>query len=113
MAKSTSAPPVLAKAKQRCVRYCHGIFSAGKMSVFPAPKYAVTVWSGQSSGVGVGLGVLDVPELLELAVDEYVLGLEPDFHVLEKEEGRLLDFVVDKWAFEVELDPSMEEKEEG
>jgi hypothetical protein len=87
MAKLTSAPLVLAKAKQRCVRYCHGIFSAGKISVFPAPKYAVTVWSGQSSGVGAGFGVLDVPELLELVVDEYVHELEPGFHVLEKEEG--------------------------
>ncbi len=74
------------------------------MSVFPAPKYAVTVWSGQSSGVGVGLVALDVPELLELVVDEYVLELEPGFRVLEKGEGRLL---------EIELDPYMEEKEEG
>jgi hypothetical protein len=82
------------------------MFSAGKMSVFPAPKYAVTVWSGQSSGVGVGFGVLDVPELLELVVDKYVfeLELEPSFHVLEKEEGRLLG---------VELDASVEGKEEG
>lgn len=62
----------------------------GKMLTLPIPKYPVTVWFAQLSGVGVGVAELDVEETLVRVLEWFHVEIELRVKVLESELGGLV-----------------------